>query len=424
MIVAQDADMNFGDSYTNTYETGYELHLYNAHATTGRLSGGSLESLTYGGEVISAGENGQEDECGAWLMGVHEYKGRIIGYYHGESNCTYVNGKTTAAIFWAESFDGGKTFQRPNEDNVLLRGKDFTFPNLQTGVGNFGTYKKDNEIHFTFQEFVNGAKTVFAKTENVHNNILVFDGDSYIDPNSVYEYTSFSPTQTVNSPAFYKNNLVGAVGSTKGIAFNEFDSDFNVTKTSTLVPHDGNWSDRSLGDLTAYGSIVALDGGKHFENSFYLYYSYAKKDKRFSDDDRLVLRRKVRVHPTLENNNLIQLRQYLKDNDSWATTKLPDPGYEFKRELGFIATDLQPGLTALYEAFGTWAQTHRLMTVKTDTDAVNHVRIAGYISKNKTEVYNTALVENWAPNVTNMWYELVENPTNQNVIGWVHTKSY
>lgn len=51
------------------------------------------------------------DACGAWLLSEFEAGGIVKGFYHAEHECDYSVPETHKSIAYAESYDGGLTFQ-------------------------------------------------------------------------------------------------------------------------------------------------------------------------------------------------------------------------------------------------------------------------------------------------------------------------
>ena len=117
--------------------SGGKIIGYTANSQTFSLSGPDLENLTYSpAEVIGPGPAGNFDECGAWLQAVSPIGNIIRGWYHAEKSCDYSQGQTDKSVGYAESYDGGKTFNKWNyPNNKVLRGITSATSGTQTGAG-------------------------------------------------------------------------------------------------------------------------------------------------------------------------------------------------------------------------------------------------------------------------------------------------
>ena len=87
--------------------------------------------------LIGPGPAGKFDETGAWLASAYQDGNILTGFYHAEEHADYANGgQTHKSIAFAQSFDGGKTFVKPNyPNNQIITSNQPEKPGWITGVG-------------------------------------------------------------------------------------------------------------------------------------------------------------------------------------------------------------------------------------------------------------------------------------------------
>lgn len=426
-LVSIDSQNPIADSYFFAYETGKHLRVYSSNQSTYVATVKDIDDITAtsfdgSGVVIDRGAPGSTDECGAWLMGVENYQGRTIGYYHGESNCNYP--ATTMKIHWAETFDNGLTFTKPSSNNVIAESDYAPTYRGQSGRGNFATYKKDGEVFFYATEFSNvninspnQNKTISLKTVNAHNALRLWDGTDY-QGDAVNGLSPADRPAWGKTIGFYKNQkLAGSTERDIGVTLYTVDNVDDIVKVGTLITSPIDWVDRSNGDNYAYPSIVAHDGSRYFGNSFYLYYTYAYRGEDFHR--KRLVRQKVRLVESDTNAVLTELAVFRKGKDTWATTKLPYIGYEKKNTLGHIYTEDAVSRVPLYEVYSrSYKQTYNVTSYQSHHGQL--IRISGYIERNKTAKAQKLLVRKFdAGNRNHYWQTMSVWDGEGAPLGWI-----
>ena len=102
------------DSPFSTLMGATALQGYIANSSTRGYSGGSLETLHPMSSIVLQG-GADFDSCGAWLNSVWQDGALVRGWYHAETDCAYP--QTHKSVAYAESYDGGHTFVKPNYPN-------------------------------------------------------------------------------------------------------------------------------------------------------------------------------------------------------------------------------------------------------------------------------------------------------------------
>ena len=104
------------DNPFHTLGRAPELVGYVANQDTYGFVGSSLDNLQpLPQPVLTRGQTGRFDSCGAWLNSTWRDGNIVRGWYHAETECNYPVMRKSVA--YAESFDGGRTFSKPNYPN-------------------------------------------------------------------------------------------------------------------------------------------------------------------------------------------------------------------------------------------------------------------------------------------------------------------
>jgi len=106
------------------------------------------------------------DVCGAWLMRAFTDTDRVRTFYHAERACNYnANGQTRKSAGYAESFDGGLTFSKPNyPNNKIVDTSTAELPGEPSGEGDYGVVRKDGYYYMYFSDVENGSLGVARAT--------------------------------------------------------------------------------------------------------------------------------------------------------------------------------------------------------------------------------------------------------------------
>ncbi|MCB0017707.1 MAG: hypothetical protein KDE09_07945, partial [Anaerolineales bacterium] len=115
------------DNPFNTLSGSSTLSGYLANSTTVGYIGGSLETLRlFSSAVLQPGTG--FDSCGAWLNSAWQDDSLTRAWYHAETACNYP--ETHKSVAYAESYDGGQTFIKPNypANQVITAPANYTHP--------------------------------------------------------------------------------------------------------------------------------------------------------------------------------------------------------------------------------------------------------------------------------------------------------
>ncbi|MBX0330169.1 hypothetical protein K2Z83_21095 [Oscillochloris sp. ZM17-4] len=408
------------------------LHAYVGNAATVGYTGGSLETLRpMSGNVIEGGTGMTFDSCGAWLNSVWQDGALIRGWYHAETACNYP--ETHKSVAYAESYDGGQTFLKPNYPNnqVITSPATYTDPNAddegdqhviqigdylylyflsthqpswQIGVarssvadkGVPGTWQKYNNGAFT-QAGLGGESSPIASWTNLSTSWVSYN-------TSLNTYIGFSG---VWDPVANRQKGFGLSASSDGLS--DWTTRINpVTgQPYVLLSYEGGWTrPGDPHDLIAYPSFVSTYGDSNTVGDvFWLYAMAINPGEGF--DQRYLIRRKIRVTPTASSAPVdlvprIALSKYQNLDDTWFTTTTTDPGYQVQETIGYLFTDQVANSIAVYDCYiESW---HDHMLVPNDSTCaggnVSYLRQIGWISTvpftNSIQVYRC-----WDAAITN-----------------------
>lgn len=359
------------------------------------------------------------DVSGAWLVSVYKLTdNHWIGWYHGERDDPTNGGGTHWYTAFTESFDGGKTWQKPNWPNNIVLSADSQYASIP---------KKD---HFS------GAK-VLQIGDYFYMLSLGTDWNWYLarskvsgmgKPGTWYKYYNgnFSepgirghatPIQNADDSFTYNSYLneyltVSLKGGITGYHL-KIASPNDLTTWTDLLNNDSiyplvsypndprvdNWQDRSPEEMQVYKypSLINVDGDSFTTGQeFYLYYV-----KLFPGDDwtkRYLFRRKITLNKTnsqyLSTASLTRYQQQ-GSNKILVSTELakPSEGYIKIQDIGKVLTYPTAGFKPLYLCYIPTYQEYMPTSVDPSKYNWQHcenpngdifVRTVGYISTLQT----------------------------------------
>ena len=377
------------DNPFNTLTGITSLHGYVGNAVTFGYIGGSLETLQpINNEVLQSGTD--FDSCGAWLNSVWQDGDVIRGWYHAETECAFP--ETRKSVAYAESYDGGNTFVKPNYPNnqVITASPIYTNHNNDDEgdhrvirIGNYlymyflsnhrpswqiylaRSHISDKGLPGTWQKYHNGAFTQpglggeaspIASWTNLATSWVSYNTylSSYIGFSGVWDKES--------------NRQQGFGLSTSVDGLNNWTAIRNTVtgQPYLLLSYEGSW-DRYVnnGDLIAYPSFISIYGSSDRVNDvFWLYYMYLNPGEGF--DRRYLIRRKVHIKYTDSSSPLdlvprIALSEYRNLNDRWFTTTNTNPQYTRIKTIGYLFTDKTPHSVPLYDCYVESQNDHMLV---------------------------------------------------------------
>jgi len=268
---------------------------YTANQASYVMSGADVPGLALTGQVaIDKGTKGNFDECGSWLASAYQDVNIIRAWYHAEQSCDYATGTTNKSVAYAESYDGGKTFVKPNYPlNQILTGTGTPTEGQQTGLGDFTVVKFNGYYYAYFINYSNPQQWAYGVARS-----KISDGGQ---PGTWLKYYNgdftekglggkASPLQNISGSSVYNlsNNTLVSVGGplSNGGLYLSFSTDgVNWTKMSKplLYFEDQNWNrSPSAKELYAYASLIPTNGQQPLGNSFYLYYMYLNPGQDFT----------------------------------------------------------------------------------------------------------------------------------------------
>lgn len=409
---------------------------YSANGDTYTFFGQSLENLSNQGIVLRRGEFNKFDECGAWLSSIYKLdENHWIGWYHAEEKCRYEIQEIHMSMAFTESFDGGKTWVKPNYPNnqVLTANSSFNNDPNQDDAG-MGRVIKIGEYfyHFFFAD-AGGWRTHLARSRVsdlgkpgtwykyyngsfsepgiggrstpvnnlpasgafvVYNSYLNRFITSFVSGKFGFSFYYSSEGDFLSWNGFPQPQTAREISIYPQVSFNE---DYRVDYW--LLPRTSNHK-----QVYAYGSLIAPGGDSDTAGKeFYLYYMKLFDGEGF--DKRYLLRRKINLYQNSTDPYWAKIPLVRYEKSSPRKTKVsteiakPDEGYQKTRTLGYLLPYEKEGFRPLYDCYiPTW---NDYMVSSADPSARNwehcesdgdvFVRRIGWISQTQTPDANLPL---------------------------------
>ncbi|HEX7018186.1 MAG TPA: hypothetical protein VF209_04745 [Patescibacteria group bacterium] len=318
--------------------------------------------------------SGVHDECGSWLLSVDRIApDRWIGWYHSEDSCNYVAGYTHKKIAYAESYDQGKTWVKPDYPSnvVLTADEQYQGDRGTDDAGDGRVIRKDGYYYLFYLATGPNWRIHVARAPIISNG----------KPGTWLKYYCSAPA----SCDFTEPGIGGKSTPVNGLSGGSVFVSYNTYLDKYIMPFAGgkwgfqlayaqpddviNWSRVNIvppvsfandpkvdgsglnrGDKRQwynYASAISTEGDSTTTGRvFYLY--YIKNFPGEGTEARYLVRRQV----TLEKNpaggpqNMIALARYERpDGKTITSTEFPNPklGYQVRKVLGYIHGQEVPG---------------------------------------------------------------------------------
>jgi len=367
-------DMSFFTIQTNSGLRGF----LGGGGDTTTFFGPNLDSLVSDGIAMQHGLEGNFDECGVWLVSTYKIdEQHWIGWYHAEEDCDYSIGLTHKSMAFAESFDGGKTWSKPNYPNNQILTADSVY-NGRTDQDDAGDGKVIKIGDYFYLFFLtdgpwgyNLARSAVADLGRPGSWYKYYKG-SYTEPALGGHSTLISNMdgQFVVFNNYLNRYMTGLMSGKWGLAIDfsigtdylnweKFPGSFQPIYPEVSSGTDGtvdNWvRDLNSKHLYAYTSFIGLDGNSDsIGQQFYMY--YMKLFRREGFDKRYLLRRKIEIKSKDDQfyaKTLLTRYEKTKPKRTKVSTEIarPSEGYSKKANLGYLASTGANGFRPLYECY-------------------------------------------------------------------------
>ncbi|GAB2984826.1 hypothetical protein [Nocardioides montaniterrae] len=407
---------------------------YAFDAMAGRLSNGRV--------ALASGPTGSFDACGAWLNSVYPVTAtHWIGWYHAEAaggsdNVCRDDGSTIWRIAYAESWDGGRTWVKPNyPKNVIISQSTsiLAMNKVGTDAGNPRVIRVGNYFYALYQ--ATGAGATYSgpgKGVNIARAPVTKLGAPgtwvkyFCTKNLLGQVTcqwnqpgvgglSSSVTNLPAAARFvswntYLGRYVGLQASGRQGFSLRFSTGSDVLKwpSSTMIyPAVTTSGDTAVDDWTArnstskqlygYPSIVGADGASPSSGRiFYIY--YMKVFPGAGMDVRYLMRRKVTLAPTSATPyNRVALTTYRDAaGDLRSTTEQPKQmSYVARGSAGNLLSEAKTGWNAVFECYAGHGDA--FLQVSKCADGHGVVRRVGFISPVRTAVAHVPIYRCYDP---------------------------
>lgn len=393
---------NLIDGPFNTLSNESSLQAYVVNSSTQGYIGGSLETLrpTPGFAIEGGSDPSAFDYCGAWLNSAFQDSNVIRGWYHAEHECNYgQNLETHKSVGYAESYDGGLTFTKPNYPNNQVITAPVTNPSPDADdegdhrVIRVGDYlymyflaTEDWRIHLARSQTIDGGMPgTWQKYFQGQFNQPGLGGDSSPIPweslaRSWVSYNTYLK-RYIGFGGFWGGN------ESEGYGFAFSDDGINwVASPYMAVTSTDEWLNRNENseELIAYHSFISLYGNDdQLGDTFWMYYMYLNPGESF--DQRYLLRRKIKMAYTSSTNPIdlvphIALTQYSNGADTWITTVNTNPNYALESIVGYLFTANIPHSKPVYDCYIDIWDDHMISTIA-DCEETKYLRRLGWISE-------------------------------------------
>ena len=364
--------------FTNQTTSGLRGFLGGGGNTT-TFFGPNLDSLVADGVALQHGPAGNFDECGVWLVSTYKIDDQHwIGWYHAEEACDYSVGRTHKSMAFTESFDGGKTWTKPNYPNnqILTADTVFNGDTAQDDAGDGKVIKIGDYFYLFFGTDgpwgINVARSAVADLGQPGTWYKYYNG-GYTEPGLGGHSSVITnmDSQFVVLNTYLNRYMTGQMSGKWGLALDfsngtdylnweKFPGSFQPVYPEVSSDTDGtvdNWlvRDANSKQLYAYASFIGSDGNSDsVGQQFYLYYLKLFPGEGF--DKRYLMRRKIEIK-TKDDQFYAKalLTRYGKTSPkkTKVSTEIakPSEGYIKTADLGYLASTGATGFHPLYECY-------------------------------------------------------------------------
>ncbi len=375
---------NYLDFPFFTMPTASGIIAYSSNTQTFAFSGASLDTLHLptpdapaSHAVIGPGPHGSFDACGAWLASAYALTAtHWIGWYHAEHDCNYTTGVTHTSMAFAESFDGGKTWQKTDYPHNQVVTPDAPRYKGDPAANRAGDAKVIRQGKYFYMLYYDGKSMYVARS-------LVSDqgrpGTWYKYYQGTYSQPGLGGHQTPVEAAAssltwntYLKAYLSIFISAKYGFYLKVSAGDDITRWNALgndgtksiyplvsYPQDSRqdvWFGRtaSSGEVYGYPSFIAPDGDSSYTGQvFYLYYMKLFAGTSFSQ--RYLMRRQMML--TLQSAPpfpaLVDLARYQNPDTGvlrvFTEDVRPPEGDRLTAIVGALLPYPSPGFHPLYE---------------------------------------------------------------------------
>ena len=411
-----------------TSSTDSGILAFSAAGNTLRYSQRNLHPLSAEATtVLKAGAPGMFDECGAWLQSVAraptlQHPNRYIGWYHAEHSCDYTTGITVKTMAYAESNDGGGTWQKPGypTNQVLTPSRDVIGDSRKNSVGD-GRVLRIGDYFYLFYWATDDWGVHLARSKvsegGVPGSWWKYNNGVFSEPGLGGKSVPFARSLIstfVAYNSYLERYIAVPVFGRWGFGFNQSKgrdimtwSRFPSTaEEKTIYPPVSHTLDervdhgygRNSGDKQYYNysSLVSPDGDSDtVGQTFYLYYVKLFDGDNF--DQRYQMRRKITLSKSSHSRYLAKLvlSEYrTRTGNTLVSTEIPRPkeGYSFVTRVGFLLPYEDADFISVYQCYDVKNDSYFLSISNPKFHEWNHcesnadtfVRRVGYISTMNT----------------------------------------
>lgn len=386
------------DNPFNTLSGSSTLFGYLANSTTVSYIGGSLETLRlFSSTVLQPGTG--FDSCGAWLNSTWQDGSVTRAWYHAETACNYPT--THKSVAYAESYDGGRTFIKPNypANQVITAPPYYTDPD-EDDEGDHHVLQVGDYLYLYFipsRDWQLRLARSHVDDGGLPGTWYKYYNDSFGEPGLGGESSPLDPTGALTRSWVSFNTYLNAYIGFSYVARNGEFTGFGFTMSPdgitdwAALPYLVLQTEREYWgppdtELVEYPSLVSIYGdGDNIGSVFWLYYMYLNPGDDFQD--RYLLRRKIWLtnaasSAPIDTMPRIALSKYEGNDDTWVTTTSTDPNYQFIEIMGYLFTEEIPNSVPVYDCYIDYWTDH--MLVPNDATCgggnVQYLRRVGWVS--------------------------------------------
>jgi hypothetical protein len=355
-----------GDSQMFAMPGAAGLVAWSANATTQLLQGPSLETLQLipGAPVLEPGPAGGFDECGAWLQAAEPDQGILRGWYHAEEECDYAVNQTHKSVAYAESTNGGLTFSKTAyPDNRVLTGTSTPAVGTSSGAGDHSVVRWHGDLWMYFIDWSTPWGTGVARAPGASGGVPgswqkwyqgAFSEPGLGGQTTVLGWLGTSVSHHAPSDQLVLAMIDPAFGGVR-LAFSKDGIVFEALAEPLVVVEEESWvRTPDSGELFAYLVVVPPQGGKGWNDEFYLSYVYLPPGEAFDQRHQVVRRVTVETQaaPVSPQVRVALARTFSAvRNDHWITTSMVPSDYGTESVLGYMATTDAGGMTKLLDCY-------------------------------------------------------------------------
>lgn len=374
------------DNPYNTLRSPSGLIAYLANGDTQAFSVDTSGALNLIGPALTRGASGSFDQCGAWLNSTYLDSAVIRGWYHAEGGACGSGDLRT--VGYAESRDGGRTFTKPANNQVITAPMRFQQDATDASEGDQHVIQIGSwfYMYFVAQRCHGDAVGDYAcpsGTDRTHccqirlarspvaggglpgtwEKYCHYDANNpQCTPNNEWnqngeggESSPIAPDLLSRTWVSYSTSLglyVGVGYNSGGYSIATSMNGISWSLATALVladPAPGFYNrPATAGELTDYPSFIGLDGdSRNIADTFWLYYLEIPPFTAVTGQRNLV-RRQVHLIATDATDALaltprIALTRYQRTKsanifDTWVTTTNADPRFQLDQTLGYLFT--------------------------------------------------------------------------------------